>query len=129
MDSAQSLDSASPSCVGAHLSWHDDCVSRGDLDATGGWRKETCLVAAISHVLVLLQTVTQFQQFVYDLAYSQPGSKFAGLLFYTDQTQNIAESCGNLIEPKMAEDWCDSFMQKHRPDPRPTDNKKNNTGL
>ena len=58
------------------------------------------------------------------LAYSQPGSKFAGLLFYTDQTQNIAEPSENLTEPKHAKDWCNGFMQKHQLAPRPIDNKK-----
>jgi hypothetical protein len=58
------------------------------------------------------------------LAYSQPGAKFAGLLFYTDQTENIAEPSENLIEPNTAKDWSNDFMQKHEFAPRPTDDQK-----
>lgn len=46
------------------------------------------------------------------LAYAQPTARFAGLLFYTDQSQGIAEDVKKLTDKKSAKQWADSFMER-----------------
>jgi hypothetical protein len=47
------------------------------------------------------------------LAYAQPGAKFAGLLLYTDQSQNLGEVTGRLAGRKRAEEWTQKFLASH----------------
>jgi len=44
------------------------------------------------------------------LAYAQPGAKFAGLLFYTDQSIGMAASVQGLVDVKRAKLWADDFL-------------------
>jgi len=46
------------------------------------------------------------------LAYAQPGAKFAGLLFYTDQSKGVAEDVIKLTDEKSAKRWADSFLER-----------------
>jgi hypothetical protein len=46
------------------------------------------------------------------LAYAQPGAKFAGLLFYTDQSTGVAEDVKKLLDEKSAKRWADSFLER-----------------
>lgn len=46
------------------------------------------------------------------LAYAQPGAKFAGLLFYTDQSKGVAEDIIKLTDEKRAKRWADSFLER-----------------
>jgi hypothetical protein len=47
------------------------------------------------------------------LAYAQPGARFAGLLFYTDQSQNLGEVADRLTGKKRAEEWTRKFLEGH----------------
>lgn len=46
------------------------------------------------------------------LAYAQPTAKFAGLLFYSDQSQGIAHEIKKPIDQKSAKQWSDTFMER-----------------
>lgn len=46
------------------------------------------------------------------LAYAQPCGKFAGLLFYNDQTVGIAEPVEKLVDKKAVKRWADSFLHE-----------------
>ena len=45
------------------------------------------------------------------LVYAQPYAKFAGLLFYTDQSRGLADSAENLLDPKRAKRWATAFLK------------------
>jgi hypothetical protein len=45
------------------------------------------------------------------LVYAQPCAKFAGLLFYTDQSVGIADSVENVLDAKRARRWADVFLK------------------
>ena len=46
------------------------------------------------------------------LAYAQPTARFAGLLFYTDQSKGTAEDVKKLTDKKSAKRWADSFLER-----------------
>lgn len=46
------------------------------------------------------------------LVYAQPGARFGGLLFYTDQTKNQAEDVKILLDEKNAKRWTDGFLKR-----------------
>ncbi len=45
------------------------------------------------------------------LAYAQPYAKFAGLLFYSDQSVGIADQVENLLDSQRAKRWADTFLR------------------
>ena len=49
---------------------------------------------------------------IHALAYAQPTAKFAGLLFYTDQSTGTAEEVKKLIDKKSALKWADRFLER-----------------
>jgi hypothetical protein len=54
------------------------------------------------------------------LAYAMPGSRFAGLLFFTDASQGIAAQVGRVPGSKVIEDWTGAFLKRLQLLPRPT---------
>ncbi|MBN2686615.1 MAG: hypothetical protein JXR85_00420 [Deltaproteobacteria bacterium] len=52
------------------------------------------------------------------LAYAQPGARFGGLLFYSDQTKNQAEDVKKLLDEKSAKRWTDGFLKRFDLSPR-----------
>jgi hypothetical protein len=58
------------------------------------------------------------------LAYAQPGGKFAGLLFYVDQSHGQAEPVEKVIDSKNAERWAVDFLNKFGLAPKKLDNDK-----
>lgn len=46
------------------------------------------------------------------LAYAQPSAKFAGLLFFSDQSQGTANEIKKPIDQKNAKLWADNFMER-----------------
>jgi len=46
------------------------------------------------------------------LAYAQPTAKFAGLLFYTDQSKGTADEVKKLIDKKSALKWAGRFLER-----------------
>lgn len=45
------------------------------------------------------------------LVYAQPGSKFGGLLFFTDQSSSLAGSVEKLVDRKNAQSWTNNFLK------------------
>ncbi len=45
------------------------------------------------------------------LVYSQPGTKFGGLLFYTDQSQSLGAVCDKLVDDEAAKAWAYAFLK------------------
>lgn len=58
------------------------------------------------------------------LAYAQPRGKFAGLLFYLDQSIGQAEPVDKAIDPKSAESWANNFLDSYSLFPRKEKDKK-----
>jgi hypothetical protein len=46
------------------------------------------------------------------LVYAQPGAKFGGLLFYTDQSKGMSEVSEKLLDVKRAKRWADDFLSE-----------------
>ena len=47
------------------------------------------------------------------LVYAQPGSKLAGVLFYTDQTRGVAAEVERCADSKHADRWANDFLRSH----------------
>ena len=45
------------------------------------------------------------------LVYSQPGTKFGGLLFFTDQSQSLGAPSRKLVEVEEAKSWAEEFLK------------------
>lgn len=45
------------------------------------------------------------------LVYAQPGAKFSGVLFYTDQAKSMGEIAEKVLDMKRAKSWCDEFLK------------------
>jgi hypothetical protein len=58
------------------------------------------------------------------LAYAQPRGKFAGLLFYVDQSRGQAEPVDKVIDSKSAERWAIDFLDRFSLTPKKVENKK-----
>lgn len=52
------------------------------------------------------------------LAYALPGSRFAGLLFYTDQSQNMAARVESFPAAEEVESWTSEFLKRFQLGPR-----------
>lgn len=63
------------------------------------------------------------------LAYAQPGARFAGLLFYTDQTESRGAVAKKLPETKRAQDWTKKFLDQHDLLPRPSKEMETQTSI
>ncbi len=57
------------------------------------------------------------------LAYAQPGAKFAGLLFYTDQSQGLAEPVKEVPDPGKVDEWSRRFLDEFRLGPQDSDDR------
>ena len=66
----------------------------------------------IKNKLVKTDEAIAVQDGIRALVYAQPGAKFAGLLFYTDQSKGTAEDVKKLIDKKSAKHWADSFLER-----------------
>jgi hypothetical protein len=60
------------------------------------------------------------------LAYAQPCAKFAGLLFYADQSVSWGECKEKLVSDKQARDWGTNLLEKFDLLPKQSDDKKIN---
>lgn len=58
------------------------------------------------------------------LAYAQPGSKFGGLLYYTDQSQSVAELIDKPLDVELAQAWADDFVRGFELLPVPADDER-----
>lgn len=58
------------------------------------------------------------------LAYAQPGGRFAGLLFYIDQSRGVAQVVDKLIDSKSAEHWATDFLDRFGLAPRKVEDKR-----
>lgn len=58
------------------------------------------------------------------LAYAMPGSRFAGLLFFTDQSQGIADPIKRARATEQAEKWTNDFLKRFQLAPRDLANEK-----
>jgi hypothetical protein len=58
------------------------------------------------------------------LAYAQPGSKFGGLLFFTDQTQSLGDLKEKPLDLKSAQRWSDEFLREHKLIPQKPEDPK-----
>ncbi|MGD8453224.1 MAG: hypothetical protein PVJ57_15510 [Phycisphaerae bacterium] len=72
--------------------------------------------------------VTDEALFVQDkqraLAYAMPGSRFGGLLFFTDTAQGIVTPVGRVPGDKVVEDWTTQMLKRFQLLPRPTADKQ-----
>ncbi len=60
------------------------------------------------------------------LVYAQPYTKFAGLLFFNDQSKGIADSAETLLDDKKAKRWGDDFLHEFNLIPsKPKDDRIN----
>lgn len=66
----------------------------------------------IKDKLVKTDEAIAIQDGIRTLVYAQPGAKFAGLLFYTDQSKGIAEDVKKIIDKKSAKHWADHFLER-----------------
>lgn len=57
------------------------------------------------------------------LAYAQPTGKFAGLLFYIDQSRGYAQPVDTLIDSKSAERWAVDFLDRFSLVPKKVEDK------
>ncbi|MDX5399645.1 MAG: hypothetical protein LPK92_07975 [Actinomycetes bacterium] len=55
------------------------------------------------------------------LAWAQPGGRFAGLLFLTDQSQALGAPTKEVPDTGRAEEWAHAFLDEHRLEPRDRD--------
>lgn len=60
------------------------------------------------------------------LAYAQPSAKFAGLLFYSDQSLGTANDIKKPIDQKSAKVWTDNFMERFDLLPKKTEDERIN---
>jgi regulatory protein YycI of two-component signal transduction system YycFG len=60
------------------------------------------------------------------LVYAQPCAKFAGLLFYTDQSRGLADSSENLLDSERAKRWANAFLKEFNLVPSKVDDKRVN---
>lgn len=58
------------------------------------------------------------------LAYGQPGAKFAGLLFYTDQSKGVASAVEKPLDIQRAKRWADDFLGSFDLLPRKVEDKR-----
>ncbi len=58
------------------------------------------------------------------LAYAQPRGRFAGLLFYVDQSRGQAEPVDKVIDCKSAERWAVDFLDKFSLSPKKAEDEK-----
>lgn len=58
------------------------------------------------------------------LAYAMPGSRFAGLLFFTDASQGMAAPVGRVPGSKVVEDWTGALLKRFQLLPRPSEDKE-----
>ena len=63
------------------------------------------------------------------LAYAMPGSRFAGLLFFTDQSQSIADPVKRAPATEQAEKWTSDFLKRFQLAPRDLANEKINVSF
>lgn len=47
----------------------------------------------------------------HSLVYSQPGTRFGGLLFYTNQSESLGAVCEKLVDEESAKAWVYSFLK------------------
>lgn len=57
------------------------------------------------------------------LAYAQPGAKFAGLLFYIDQSQGLTEPLKEAPDPGKVDAWSRRFLDQFRLGPKGSDDR------
>lgn len=55
------------------------------------------------------------------VAYAQPGSKFGGLLFFTDQSVSLGAVSDRLPDARAVKGWADEFLKSHRLLPKAVD--------
>ena len=48
------------------------------------------------------------------LAFANPCAKYAGLLFYTDQSQSLGEITEKVIDPEQANRWANDFLKQFK---------------
>lgn len=58
------------------------------------------------------------------LLYGQPCSKYAGLLFFTDQSKSLGEVSEKSLSEKRAKRWADEFLKEFDLIPRKTDDRR-----
>lgn len=58
------------------------------------------------------------------VAYAQPGSKFGGLLFFTDQSVSLGAVSDRLPDARAVKGWADEFLKSHRLLPKAVDKVK-----
>lgn len=58
------------------------------------------------------------------LVYAQPGTKFGGLLFYTDQSQSMGGISEKLLDVKRAKRWADEFLKEFDLIPRKSEDER-----
>lgn len=64
------------------------------------------------------------------LAYAMPGSRFAGLLYFTDASQGFASpAAGRLPGDKVVAEWADTFLKRFQLLPRPSDDSQLRTAF
>ena len=63
------------------------------------------------------------------LAYALPGARFAGLLFFTDQSQGLGASVDRAPGNEEAERWTHEFLQRFQLGPRALDDQRIRTSF
>jgi hypothetical protein len=58
------------------------------------------------------------------LAYAQPGAKFGGLLYYTDQSVSLGEIVKKPVDPAAAKNWSDGFLKDFKLLPKAPGDKR-----
>ena len=48
------------------------------------------------------------------LVYAQPHTKFAGMLFYNDQSRGLVDTADTLLDEKRAQRWADEFLHNFK---------------
>jgi len=58
------------------------------------------------------------------LVYAQPGARFAGLLFYIDQTRGMATKVEKIVDEGSARGWAEDFLKRFEFHPNPPRDKR-----